>query len=220
MKKQDYYVVSGVLALVAAFFAAPVRHGFETATAACPYGMAFVKFAVLSTFGECLGLRLTAGVWNRPGFGIAPRALVWGVLGVGIAAAFTVFSSGVPALIGGSLGGPLAWSKVGVALAVSVAMNTVFAPIFMTMHRITDMHIAATGGTLKGFFSRGIDMAAALGAIDWRRQWGFVFARTIPLFWYPAHTITFLLPPSLRVVFAAFLGVVLGVLLSLATRKK
>ena len=36
----------------------------------------------------------------------------------------------------------------------------------------------------------------------------------------PAHTITFLLPEEARVLFAALLGVVLGILLAVAARKK
>jgi hypothetical protein len=50
-------------------------------------------------------------------------------------------------------------------------------------------------------------------------QWGFVFKKTIPLFWYPAHTLTFLLPAEYRILFAALLGIVLGVLLSVASLK-
>ncbi len=42
--------------------------------------------------------------------------------------------------------------------------------------------------------------------------------KTIPLFWIPAHTITFLLPEEFRVLFAAVLSVMLGVLLSLGSR--
>ena len=53
-----------------------------------------------------------------------------------------------------------------------------------------------------------------------RSLWGFLFKKTIPLFWVPAHTITFMLPPEYRVLFAALLGVMLGVFMSLATRKK
>jgi hypothetical protein len=47
-----------------------------------------------------------------------------------------------------------------------------------------------------------------------------VFKKTIPLFWYPAHTITFLLPAEQRVLFAALLGIVLGVLLAVSTKKR
>jgi len=110
----------------------------------------------------------------------------------------------------------LSWGKAFVALCVSVLMNTLFAPVFMTFHKITDIHIAETGGTLRGFFGSPLKMREALSKkINWDVQYGFVFAKTIPLFWYPAHTITFLLPGTLQVLFAAFLGVALGVILSI-----
>lgn len=44
--------------------------------------------------------------------------------------------------------------------------------------------------------------------------------KTIPLFWFPAHTITFLLPGTWQVLFAAVLGVALGVILALANNTK
>jgi hypothetical protein len=47
-------------------------------------------------------------------------------------------------------------------------------------------------------------------------MWGFVFKKTLPCFWVPAHTITFMLPPHFQMVFAALLGVVLGVILAAA----
>lgn len=48
---------------------------------------------------------------------------------------------------------------------------------------------------------------------------GLCFKKTIPFFWFPAHTITFLLPGDARVLFAALLGVVLGIFLAIAARK-
>lgn len=73
-----------------------------------------------------------------------------------------------------------------------------------------------TGGTLKGFFSHKLKIQETMAnKIDWNIQYGFVFKKTIPLFWYPAHTITFLLPGNYQVLFAAFLGVVLGLILSI-----
>jgi hypothetical protein len=56
--------------------------------------------------------------------------------------------------------------------------------------------------------------------LNWDRQWSFIFKKTIPLFWYPAHTITFMLPGEYRVLFAALLGVALGVILAIGARKK
>ena len=63
-------------------------------------------------------------------------------------------------------------------------------------------------------------MGDTLAGLDWHRQWNFVFKKTIPLFWYPAHTVTFLLPGDARVLFAALLGVILGILLAVAAHRK
>ena len=110
------------------------------------------------------------------------------------------------------MGESLSWSKVFVAFCISVGMNTIFAPVFMTLHKITDTHILTHGGTLAGFFTP-IQMGEIMANLNWRVQWNFVFKKTIPFFW-------FLLPGDMRVLFAALLGVVLGVLLAIATHKK
>jgi hypothetical protein len=91
-------------------------------------------------------------------------------------------------------------------------------PVMMTFHKITDIHILKNGGTLKGFL-RPIPFAQSFKEINWDVQWNFVFKRTIPLFWIPAQTFTFLLPEEYRILFAAFLGIVLGVLLAIASLK-
>jgi hypothetical protein len=229
MKKQDFIVAACVVVLLAPFFIFDVVFdAYKNFNADHGMVMSFLKFAILSTFGECIGLRITAGVWNRRGFGILPRALVWGVLGMGISMAMTIFSQGVPAFLvkmgeenaAAAMSGALSWEKVWVAFAISVAMNSIFAPVFMTLHKLTDAHITATGGTLKGFFTTRFRPGELLSGMDWRRQWGFVFRKTIPLFWFPAHTVTFLLPQDLQVLFAALLGVALGVLLAIAALKK
>lgn len=189
--------------------------------------MSFIKFGILATMGELLGLRISRGVYYFEGFGVLPRAIVWGILGMGINMAFIVFSTGVPAFMGymgmdnpsGVMAGSLTFEKVLLAFSVSVVMNSIFAPVFMTLHKITDTHIMNNGGTLKGLFTP-IKMGEIMQNLNWKVQWGFVFKKTIPLFWFPAHTITFLLPGEMRVLFAALLGVLLGVILSVAARKK
>lgn len=189
--------------------------------------MSFMKFGILATMGELLGLRISRGVYYFEGFGVLPRAVVWGILGMGINMAFIVFSTGVPAFMGymgmdnpsGVMSGSLTFEKVLLAFSVSVVMNSIFAPVFMTLHKITDTHIMNNGGTLKGLFTP-IKMGEIMQNLNWKIQWGFVFKKTIPLFWFPAHTITFLLPGEMRVLFAALLGVLLGVILSVAARKK
>lgn len=227
MKKADFVTIIVVAAVVSGFaFILGAWEWFNTTTTNHGLLMSFFKFAILGTFGEMLALRIREGAYLKKGFGLLPKMLVWGMLGVVIASAMTIFKTGTGALLDKGFhlenavkwidSTDLNWHKFVAALCTSVLMNTLFAPVFMTFHKITDIHIAETGGTLKGFFSNPLKIRETLSKkINWDIQYGFVFAKTIPLFWYPAHTITFLLPPSLQVLFAAFLGVVLGVLLSI-----
>ena len=226
MKKADFLTLIIVAAVVCGFAFIPVAwEWFNTTTANHGLLMSFFKFAILGTFGEMLALRIREGVYIKKGFGLLPKLLVWGVLGVVIASAMTIFKAGTVTLLekgfhiskaGAWFAGELSWGKFFVALCVSVLMNTLFAPVFMTFHKITDIHIAETGGTLRGFFGNKLRIREKMSQkINWDIQYGFVFAKTIPLFWYPAHTITFLLPGTYQVLFAAFLGVALGVILSI-----
>lgn len=228
MKTKDLYFLLVAAALFLPFFLCEQLYAaYQSFNAAHGMVMSFLKFGILSTMGELLGLRISTGNYFRPGFGVLPRALVWGVFGMGINMAFIVFSTGVPAFAAylgvdnpaDLMAGPLCLGKVLLALAISVTMNTIFAPVFMTLHKITDTHILATGGTLRGLFTP-LPMGEIMQGMNWRVQWNFVFKKTIPLFWYPAHTVTFLLPEETRVLFAALLGVALGVILSVAARKK
>lgn len=188
--------------------------------------MSFIKFALLATLGEVIGLRIKTGSYHQKGFGLIPRALVWGFLGMTIYMAFAIFSSGTPVLLekmglqdaGAILHAELSWKKVLVSFSISTALNLFYAPVMMTFHKMTDTHILDNGGTLRGFFSP-MEFAHLFREINWDVQWNFVFKRTIPLFWIPAQTITFLLPEEYRVLFAAFLGIVLGVLLAIAALK-
>ncbi|MDR1684651.1 MAG: hypothetical protein LBR90_04250 [Elusimicrobiota bacterium] len=227
MKKQDLYFAAGCALALLPFFVSPqVYEFYKTFNAQHAYIASAVKFAALSTAGECIGLRILKGVYNQRGFGILPRALVWAFLGVCIKAAMVIFSAGVPAALVSAglknaaavMAGPLSLGKVFAAFCISVGMNGIFAPVFMTFHKITDAHILQTGGTLRGLF-KPLDMGAIMASLDWRRQWDFVFKKTIPLFWFPAHTITFLLPGDWQVLFAALLGVALGILLALVNKK-
>lgn len=227
MKKQDFLVAAGVVVCLLPFFLSDaVWASYKSFNASHGMLMSFFKFAILSTGGELIGLRIATGSYYRNGFGVLPRALVWGVLGMGINMAMMIFASGVPAFlekmgmeqVDAVMAGSFSMTKLGVALLISVAMNCFFAPVFMTVHKVTDSHILATGGTLRGFFSP-VDIGTTLQRMNWNVQWGFVFKKTIPLFWFPCHTITFMLPGDFRVLFAALLGVALGVILAVAARK-
>ena len=181
----------------------------------------FIKFAILATTGELIGLRIQTGKYFKPGFGILPRAIVWGFLGLAINAAFVIFAKGTPAFLmymGLELNQNTFSNQLLTAFSISASMNLVFAPVMMTFHKITDTHIIQNQGTLKGFL-KPIRFSEIFENLNWKVQWDFVFKKTIPFFWIPAHTITFMLPPQYRVLFAAILGIVLGVILAFANQK-
>jgi hypothetical protein len=187
----------------------------------------FIKFAILATYGEVLGLRIRSGAYRLTGFGLFPRMLVWGILGIFIKAAFVTFSGGGPALLA-SLGmndpatilaGPFSGTKILVAFSVSFTLNLTFSPVLMTLHRLTDAHIMNCRGSMN-CFTTAPDIREILARLDWKMHWGFVLKKTIPLFWIPAHTLTFLLPTEFQILFAAMLGVVLGVILAFAAGAK
>lgn len=228
MKKSDLLFIVIVVAIFIPFVVfEPLYEGYKAFNASHGMVMSFLKFAVLSTLGELLGLRLSSGKYLKAGFGIVPRAVVWGILGMGINLAMIVFANGVPVALeyiglnGASsfMAGPFCAAKVLVAFCISVAMNSIFAPVFMTFHKITDTHILDCGGSVRALVTP-IPMTRIITHLNWDVQWNFVFKKTIPQFWFPAHTITFLLPSEARVLFAALLGVALGVLLAVAARKK
>lgn len=228
MKKTDFCFLLAIVAIFAPFFLSEgLYEWYKSFNAAHGMVMSFLKFGILSTLGEMLGCRIATGNYVTPTFGVLPRMVVWGILGMGINMAMIIFSKGTPLFmvwmgmenaVEAFVADGFTMDKLWVALAVSVAMNTIFAPLFMTLHKITDAHIAACGGSLKALITP-IPMAERFASLNWQAQWGFVFKKTIPLFWYPAHTITFLLPPEQRVLFAALLGIVLGVLLAVASKK-
>ena len=234
MKKSDIVLILCVVIVLAPFFipATGFFDAFTELTGNHPFIMAFFKFAILATLGEMLALRIRKGVYNEKGFGIVPRMMVWGFLGMCITMAMMIFKNGVPAfmeVIGGCEKGTLAaifaaqeltWAKVGIAFCVSVLMNTIFAPVMMTFHKCTDIHILENGGTVRGLL-RPMKMREIFSTkVNWDVQWNVVFKKTIPLFWFPAHTITFILPQTFQVLFAALLGVALGLILALAGGSK
>jgi len=227
MKKNDFLLILFVLALFCPFiFIQPAYDFYNSFNKEHGMVMSFVKFAILATMGEMIALRIRKGIYNEKGFGILPRAIVWGFLGLTIKAAFSIFSSGTPIFME-YLGmkdatqvikGDFTSEKLLVAFCISTAMNLVYAPVMMTFHKITDTHILANGGTIPGFFS-SIRFAEIFKGINWDIQWNFVFKKTIPFFWIPAHTITFLIPAEFQVLFAALLGIALGLILAFASLK-
>jgi len=227
VKRIDLYVLAGTVLFLLPFFVSETIYNFYVDFNA-NHGMvtSFIKFALLATFGEAIGLRIRTGNYNQPGFGLLPRAVVWGFLGLTIKLAFVLFATGVPAFLtymgmenaSQAIKSDFTVAKVLVAFSISLFMNIIYAPVMMTLHKVTDMHIMNNGGTLTCLI-KPIHFGEILASINWKVQWSFVFAKTIPYFWIPAHTITFLLPADFQVLFAAVLSVALGIFLAVASLK-
>ncbi|MCT4614626.1 MAG: Mpv17/PMP22 family protein [Marinifilaceae bacterium] len=224
MKKKDFIFIIILIIVFSPFFVLDsVYDAYISFNKAHSMIMSFIKFALLATLGEVIGLRIRTGEFSQKGFGIIPRAIVWGFLGLTIKFAFVVFATGTPAFLQSMgienatkiLAGEFTPTKLLVAFCISASMNVIYAPIMMTLHKITDTHIVDNGGTIAGLL-KPIKFGKIIKELNWDVQWNFVFKKTIPFFWIPAHTITFLLPPEFRVLMAAVLGIVLGVLLAVA----
>ena len=240
MKKADLIFVLIFCLIVSPFLPFPFLKEFQTNylyNESHWLWTSFVKFAFLATMGEVIGLRIKAGVYLQKGFGLVPRMIVWGFLGLSIKVAFVVFAAGVPTLVEKYFGihgvkdsmgykdifeaseHGLFTARLFTAFMISTIMNLFYAPVLMVFHKITDLHIMTNGGTMRGFL-RPINFEKNFGSINWKMQWGFIFKKTIPLFWIPMQTVTFSVASEYRVVIAAFLGIVLGVLLSIASPKE
>lgn len=177
-----------------------------------PYVMGFFKFAVLATMGELLALRLANHTWKKP-VGLLYKVIVWGIIGVLITYMFSFYSAGVAAMLEGSRIASGILSTLISAFLTSLIMNLTFGIVFMALHRISDTYIEMRFSHQKPSFK------ALIETINWNAFITFVVGKTIPLFWIPAHTITFTLPPYLRVIVAAYLSIVLGLILSYSHRK-
>jgi hypothetical protein len=187
-----------------------------SSTVAHPYYMGIVKFAILASMGELLAIRIIAGQWNIP-CGMVYRVCFWGFMGFTLTTAVSVYANGVPGSIqSGILWGGRFHSSVIRAFWTSVTMNATYGPVIMSAHRISDTYLDLAGGRLRNLPSVKFD--TVLATINWHSLVVVVIIRLLTLFWIPAHTITFLLPPEYRVLCAAVLGFVLGVLLAFFKR--
>ena len=144
MKKSDILFFLFVIALFLPFFISDtIYEWYKSFNAIHGMVMSFVKFAILATLGEMLGLRISTGVYHNKTFGIIPRMVIWGVLGMGINMAMIIFSKGTPIFLeymgleyaSTLMNGDFCLAKFLVALAISVTMNSIFAPVFMTLHK-------------------------------------------------------------------------------------
>lgn len=174
-----------------------------------PLIMGFSKFFLLATLGELLGRRLATKKWRFLGIHLFQRALVWGLFGFVFSFVFPLFSAGVEEL--NRLGLLFVFNEgtlhlVTMAFWKSFFINMIFAFPFMTLHKMTDALIDRNE-----LFSKWPFLSIWKG-LDWETHWNKVMP-TIVWFWIPAHTLTFSLPSEYRILLAAYLGIVLGIIL-------
>jgi hypothetical protein len=216
MVKRGDLIWMTVFLIITSFLVVPnLRTQFIMTTTNHPYLMGFAKFAIMASMGELLSIRIISKKWIVP-TGMIYKAIVWGFVGILIVLMFGLFSEGV---IGIEKKG-LIFSTSGFAgkllqaFSNSVLMNLTFAPVFMAAHRISDTWIDLRAVNKDTSFSMVIDK------INWQEFIRFVVCKTIPFLWIPAHTITFMLSAQYRVIMAAYLSIVLGLILAYARRRK
>lgn len=167
---------------------------------AYPLLSAAIQFAILGTLGEVIAASVGKRRLALPctPAQLAAKMLAWALLGVIIKYGFAGMKGFVRALLDKGLLPPLLSTGFGWALAVSVFTNLLFGPQMMFFHRLEDNFILGQ----RGF--------AGLEKAWWTLLW----------FWIPAHTVTFMLPPSFQIGLAALWGLVLGIILGASKAKR
>lgn len=213
LKKGDFIWITALLVWVVVLVTPISREVFLAFTSSHPYLGGFIKFSILATMGDLLGVRLVKGDYIIPK-GIIYRIIVWGIIGMMISLVFTIF-------MGGSLvaqkSGLLPFENVALAQAFfgSTVMNLTFGPMMMVFHRFMDLYIDAKYEKLGK-----INLSILVDRVDWHSLVEFSWVKTCTMFWIPVHTVVFLLPSEYRVLASAFLSIALGMLLALAKKGK
>lgn len=215
MKKGDFIWAAVFIMITLMLIIPGWQRAFVAATTARPYMMGFAKFAVMATMGELLVLRIMQGRWIAT-TGMVYKTIIWGLIGMCIVLMFVLFSEGVATTIAwGYMAGASGFGgQLLQAFYTSLIMNLTFGPVFMAVHRISDTYIDMRAK------DKSITLSLVIDRIDWQGFIRFVVGKTIPFFWIPAHTVTFMLPPQYRVLMAAYLSIALGLILAYARRRK
>ena len=188
------------------------REVFKRLSSEHPYIMGFVKFALLATVGEVFALLIKNKSWVLPGY-VGWRMLIWGLIGVAITFMMKTYSFGVAGLMENGLlpgKGEGFGSRLLKAIYTAAVMNLTFGPTFMATHKCSDKYLELRHDGVKKPGLKGV-----IEGVNWHMFVSFTLFKTIPLFWIPAHTLTFLLPAEYQVIAAAALSIALGIILSL-----
>lgn len=213
MKSKGNKIIPLICTLILIGFSAVIilpgsREAFKVLSTGHMYIMGFIKFALLATVGECIAIRLTKKHWILPNR-IVERAVIWGLIGAVLALILKIYSMGIAYTMENNIlpGGESRFLK---AFYTSLIMNCSFGIVMMGFHKMTDKNIELKSNGLKS-----ISISEISRQIDWPGFINFTVMKTIPFFWIPAHTITFMLPPEYQIVMAAYLSVALGIILGL-----
>lgn len=211
-KKGDFLWGFALLIWILILVIPSTRALFIKITDTNPYLGGFVKFSILATMGDLLGVRILKGQWIIPK-GFIFKAIVWGVLGMMITLVFTVFTSGVAvAQTSGKL--PFVGSKLAQAFFGSLIMNLTFGPMLYIYHKFADLYIDVK------YEENGskITVRKLVDRVDWYTTVSFSWIKTCTFIWIPCHTIVFLLPAEYRVLASAFLSILLGIIVAVSKK--
>lgn len=176
-----------------------------------PYLSGFLKVGVLATFGEMIKTRGRTGSYCTPQ--LFPKFLVWGLYGMLFTITFALFAEGMGKLSGTSVwpfrGEGRFYGTLVFAFSTSLWLNLIFCYPMMLSHEWCNLCIRE---------KRLIGGSAFLRQLDFH-VWGSYLPKTILFFWIPAHTLTFCLPPSYRILMSAFLSLALGFILTIRAKK-
>lgn len=164
---------------------------------AYPLLSAIIQFAILGTLGEIISKWIIKKSFRHPfSLGLTLwKMVVWAILGVAIKYSFQGFTGFVEYLEAHSYLPAL--GKFGKAFAISAFMNLQFGLFLVLFHRLLDN----------------------LG--EGKMNWKGIHKSMLSLlwFWIPAHTVTFLQTPDLRIGLAALWSLVLGLILGMFNRR-
>lgn len=211
MKKDNWITLIVIITTLLLIFAV-TRDFFLTFSSNYKLLGGFIKFFLLASIGDVIGLKLKTKKWSIPNRFLS-KAIVWGFIGVVIVLIFGIYSSGVVSLQEKGIL-PFENSAFFTAFFISLIMNATFAPTMMAFHRMTDTYFDLKSN------QKNVTLTKVINTIDWTSFIQITVLKVIPIFWIPMHTITFMLDAKYQVLFAAVLGIFLGLLLGLFNRKK
>ena len=164
---------------------------------AYPILSAVIQFAILGTFGEIISKWVSQKSFKYPFtfFLTIWKMVVWSILAVGIKYAFKGYIGFVDHLIEVNMLPQL--TGFGYAFALSALMNCQFGLTLVIMHRVLD--------NIPEKVKNWKNMHKGMYSLLW--------------FWIPAHTVTFMLSPDLRIGLAALWSLALGLILGFYNRK-